>query len=187
MDAKARQDIFTEKGLRIAVSGASGKVILKARPRSDGHWGKVLVIFAGHTRGYWCPPASLVFPKNVDSSAVVAQPKERDPYKGVPCIPVYAGGHAFHFGANLKICRRARKMSQMDLAFKMSKAGVATVAQSTVCYRESHQANPSGWFVSAAAKALKVPPFIFFVDLHRCKAYTESKKFLNGCSSSICL
>jgi hypothetical protein len=186
MDVKARQDIFTEKGLRIAISGVAGRVIPEARPRSGGHWGKVLVVFDGHTRGYWCPPAKLVFPKNVDLSAVVAQPKERDPYKGVPHIPVYAGGHEFHFGANLKICRRARKMSQMELADKMGKAGAMNVAQSTICYRESHKANPSGWFVSAAAKALSVPPFIFFVDLYRCKAYTESKKFLNGCSSSIC-
>lgn len=186
MDVKAKQDIVTEKGLCIARCGTSGTVVPKARPRSSKHWGKVLVIFDGHTRGYWCPPARLVFPKNVDLNTIVAQPRERDPFKGVPTLPVFAGGHEFHFGANLRICRRARRMSQMELAARMRAVGALNVAQSTICYRENHKTNPSGSFVSAAARALNVPPFIFFVDLSRCKAYTESKKFLNGCSSSIC-
>jgi len=186
MDVKAKKDILTDKGLRIAQRGTVGKVILEARPRSSEHWGKVLVVFDGHTRGYWCSPEGLSFPKNVNPTDVVAQPRERDPFKSVPHIPVFSGEHEFHFGANLRMCRRARRMSQMELAERMSQVGAVGVAQSTICYREGQKTNPSGWFVSAAAKALDVPPFIFFVDLCRCRAYTESKRFLNGCSSSIC-
>lgn len=186
MDVKAKQDVLTERGLKIATKGTAGRIVNDARPRSSEHWGKVLVVFDGHTRGYWCSPEKLSFPKSVDPSTIAASPKERDPYKGVPRLPIFSGEHEFHFGANLRMCRRARKMSQVALAEEMAKVGSVKVAQSTICYREGHGSNPSGWFVAAAAKALSVPPFIFFVNLGKCKVYTESKKFLNGCSSSIC-
>lgn len=181
----ARKEIKTDKGLVVAQKGDQGEPAAGAKPHEPGNWGKVLVHWNGKTHGYWCDPHLLKFPKGAEPADYVAVRQEYDPYALAPKLPASVEQYEYHFGHNLKVIREARHMSQAMLGRKMGEFGVDT-AQSTICYREGCPESPSGQFLRAAARALDVPPFVFFIDLNDCKVYNSARKFLNGMSEELC-
>lgn len=181
---RANQDILTNKGLTVAHKGEAGEAVPGAVPYDTAHYGKVLVRFADKQRAYWCGPEQLTFPHNVDIPSYVAQPVDFDPFKGAPRLPQSPATN-YHFGQNLRLCRQARKLTQTQLGQAMSRFGLKA-AQATICYREGRQYSPNGKFVEAAARVLKVPAWVFFVDIKDCEVLTGVRGFLGQMSSSIC-
>lgn len=182
----ASKDIVTTNGLTIARKDDTGRAESGLKPHEPNNWGKVLVYWNGRTHGYWCDPAAVRFKSDkFKMEDFIATRIEFNPYKGAPVLPKSTTEYVYDFGKNLKIIRESRKISQAALGTRMGNFGVE-LAQSTICYRESCPDSPSGSFVKAAAKALDVPPFIFFVDLKDSAGYNAARQFLSGISSSLC-
>ena len=178
---KAIRDIVTPNGFRVAYKGATGKPVKDALPIRPEHWRKVLVTWHGRGKGYWCNPADLCI-NNGDITKFIAT---RPPVVPAELLPVASGACEFHFGSNLRRLRFARHISQTALAIAMSKRG-CNVAQSAICHREKKPDAPGSLFVSAAARALSVPPFVFFINWDSCDAFSEARKFLCCMSSTLC-
>ena len=187
-EVSAHCDIVTPKGFTVAKKGDAGEAVANARPHDPENWGRVLVYFKRNKHGYWVHPGALCFHgldegKRIDD--YIPQKETFDPYGSAPEMPDSRVQYDYHFGKNLQLCRRARRISQSSLGRKMGVYGLE-LAQSTICYRENSPASPGGKFVNAAAKALKVPAFVFFVPLDDCKVFNNAKQFLMTMSSMMC-
>lgn len=189
LKVKAIVDIHSKNGLLIAKSGTVGAAERNPVPRSPDQYGKLLITFNGRNRAYWCSNDFLEFQEKdvcrVNLSDYRAQRSEHDPFVGALQFPSFNDESKFHFGANLFAFRNARRLSQTELAARMTQRGLET-AQSTICFREKASDNPSGDFVRTAAEVLRVPPFAFFIDLKKPRGYRRLAKFLDGVSSSVC-
>lgn len=178
----ARQDIVTDKNFTVAFSGDKGHAMRGARPHDSGNFGRVLVYFKSRDHGYWCRPEYLAPLGRGEIADFIAHP----PVETVPLVlPAAEGNYEYHFGKNLKIIRDSRGLSQIELGKRMGKHG-SELAQSTICYRENSAHCPGGKFVSAAAQALSVPDFIFFLPLDKCTVFNDACKFINCMSSGLC-
>lgn len=175
----ARRDIVSSKGFHVAAAGDRGTPVSGARPCRPEHWHRVLVVWCGRSRGYWCSPEDL---SGFDSRPYLALPPVRE-QEHLPAASALK--YIFHFGSNLRRLREARSLTQTELAAAMTKTGFGT-AQSTVCYRERREDAPGSLFVSAAARALSVPPFVFYINWGRCEDFTLAKSFLCRMSSAVC-
>lgn len=172
-------------GLVIAKKGDVGVAVKDAKPYDPQHVGKVLVRFGKRRRAYWCEARHLKFAKNVDTSHYIARLDKYDPFEQAPALPTSMVDPKYHFGNNLKLCRLARKMTQAELGEAMKQQGLRS-AQATICFREAQPHSPNGKFIDAAAKALKVPAWVFFVDMMDSSVYSNARKFLNQLSSTVC-
>lgn len=181
----ARTRIVTPGKFVIAEKGDEGRVVEGEMPHMSRNLGRVLVVFDGREKGYWCETEWLKFPTGCNPLNYIAVRKTTDPYEVAFNIPLCHGVYSFHFGNNLKLCRQARRLSQARLGEEMGKHGLP-LAQSTVCYHERSPESPGGQFVTAAAKALKVPVFVFFLDLENCAIFDKTKSFLASLSANVC-
>ena len=180
----ALKDIKTPNGLRIAREGDRGRAEPGAKPHEAVNWNKVLVYWNGHRHGYWCEPAVLRFLRGKPEQFVAVRVRY-DPFAGAAPVPENEVKYEFDFGRNLRKLREARRMTQLELGTAMTRYGVEA-GQSTICYRESQSDCPGGGFVAAAARALAVPPFAFFVDLDNCESFRPAKEYLCEMSSALC-
>lgn len=176
---RAKHDIVSDKGFRVARAGDVGTPVPDAKPCRPEHWNKVRVVWRGRSRGYWCDPAALHARAKLKGFLAL------QPEHARASVPVSSAGCEFHFGRNLRRLREARNVTQSELARAMTKAGFSA-AQSTVCCRERRADAPGSLFVAAAAKALAVQPFVFHIDW-TCRALTDAKAFLCRMSSALCL
>lgn len=184
----AKCDIVTPKGFTIAHKGDVGAAPPNARPHDSDNWGKILVFFNNNKHGYWCEPSALCVHALDNGKKItdyIPEKEEFDLYGTAPSMPSSTGKYEYHFGKNLQLCRKARRISQAALGKRMGSHGLP-LAQSTICYRENSAQSPGGKFVNAAAKALKVPAFVFFVPLNDCKIFAGAKTYLNAMSSAMC-
>ncbi len=179
----ALQDITTPNGLRIAQKGDRGRAEAGAKPHEPVNWNKVLVYWNGHTHGYWCEPGALRFLRGKPETFVAVRTRY-DPFAGAAPVPE-GPTYDFNFGRNLRKIREARRMTQAELGAAMGRHGIEA-GQSTICYRESQADCPGGGFIGAAAKALSVPPFAFFVDLDDCNSFRPAKEYLCEVSTALC-
>lgn len=182
----ARGEIHTDKGLVVARKGAKGQALAGARPSLPAHWGRVLVRWSSHRHAYWCRPEDLVF-SNGGAAAYVAVRLSFDLYGKKPALPEVLSVvlPRYHYGENLRYIRQARRVSQVELGLRMAKTG-CPARQSTISHRERCRYSPTGPFVEAAAKALALPPFVFFLPLQSCQALREGLDALYGLSTSLC-
>jgi hypothetical protein len=184
----ANSDIVTSKGFTIARKGDSGEAHPDSQPHDAENCGKILVFFRGNSHGYWCEPSALCFHSLDRGKGIgdyIASKEVFDRYGSAPLLPKSSQTYEYDFGKNLRLCRRARRMSQSELGEKMGNFGLP-LAQSTICYRENSRVSPGGRFVSAAAKALKVPAFVFFVPMDECDIFGDAKAYLRAMSSAVC-
>jgi hypothetical protein len=179
----AKKDIVTEKNFRVATRGDSGKAEKGAQPHEDKNFGKVLVFFNDRNHGYWVDPVLLNFPSNTDLGQYIARKEPFDWYANTPLLPSSNAFCHYDFGANLRLCRKARRISQTELGKRMKRFGVEP-AQATVCYYEGKKLCPNGRFVDAAAKVLQVPPWVFFINLTDRAVYGRTRDFLGSLSSA---
>lgn len=185
-DVIAIHCIVTAKGgLVIARKGDVGVALKDAKPYDPQHAGKVLVRFGKRRRAYWCEVTNLKFPSNTDLACYIAKVVERGSFASTPTLPMSLVEPKYHFGNNLKLCRLARRMTQAELGEAMKQQGLRS-AQATICFREAQPHSPNGKFIDAAAKALKVPAWVFFVDMLDQGMFTDARKFLNQLSSTVC-
>jgi len=176
----AARDIRTDAGFTIARAGARGTLLEGAEPTLPCNFGKVLIRFDGRQRGYWVAPDVL---RNGHGLAqyVSQKPKPRR----APGPPRRGFAYEYDFGANLRIVRKARGVTQAELAALMERNG-HVAAQSTICFREREAASPCSEFVNAAARALEVPPFVLFLPFMDCGVYPQIREFLCSTSSACC-
>ena len=183
VNVSAKCDIVTDKGFCVAKHGDKGKAARDVVPYRKTNLGKVYVRFNGNTHGYWCDAARLAFPAGTDPETYKSQREFHDPYAESIPMPQDGSGE-YHFGKNLRMYRLARRLSQVGLGEKMGKFGCAA-AQATICYRERQRHSPNGGFVDAAAKALGVPTWAFFIDVHNTGVFDKARQFLVSLSSSV--
>ena len=185
MVVTASRNIVTPHGLCIALRGARGRAVRGARACKESNVNKVLVVFQGRCKGYWCTPGDLEFPDGLDQLPYISARIEFDPFKNALELPCARASYEFHFGENLKAFRLARKLSQADLGRRMGKFGPA-LAQSTICYREGSPHSPNGRFVESAARALQVPVFVFFMNFSEGRTFKPVQDFICSLSSAVC-
>lgn len=173
--------VRTRGGLVVALKGESGAALKGARPSSSSNWGRVLVRWRGQRHAYWCRREDLTARDGLLESCVARKPSRPRPL----CLPRVKAGQAAHYGANLALLRRARGVSQVDLSLRMGAQGFP-VRQSTVSHWERAGGCPAGAFVEAAAKALGVPAFVFFMPLADCKALLKTQDDLRSMASVLC-
>lgn len=184
----AKCDIVTAKGFTVARKGDMGQAPPGACPHDSENLGKILVFFKDNRHGYWCEPrvlrVHLLDPGRAISDYIPTKETCCNNLHN-PSLPSSNRVYEYHFGRNLQMCRKARLVSQGLLGKLMGQYG-AEVAQSTICYREKAPQSPGGKFINAAASALRVPAFIFFVPLDDCKMFVDARKFLSCMSSAMC-
>ena len=183
---EARNDIRTRSGLRIAMKGDGGRAIPLRKPNEPANWNKVLVQFKGRTRRYWVWPDDVTFANGADLGNFIAIPAQFDRYDQPP-LPANKTSYDYHFGRNLKLIRESREISQATLGKRMG--GMLegdALAQSTIAYREQCAHSPNGSFTDAAAKALDVMPFVFYMPLEYCDVFPVVFKYLRKFSNSLC-
>lgn len=179
----AKKDIVTEKNFRVASRGDAGTAEKGAQPHEDKNFGKVLVYFNGRDHGYWVDPVLLNFAKNLDLSLYISRKEPFDWYANAPKLPFNSEFCRYDFGSNLRLFRKARRISQTELGKRMKRFGIEP-AQATVCYYEGKKLCPNGRFVDAAAKVLQVPPWVFFLNLADQEVYGRTSTFLCSLSSA---
>lgn len=182
----AREDIRTDKGLVVARKRELGLAIAGARPSLPAHWGRVLVRWRGHKHTYWCRPEDLKF-ENGGAHLYVAVRAVFDLYGDKPALPEIQSVSlpCYHYGENLRFIRCSRRVSQVELGERMRCHG-CPARQSTISHRERCRYSPTGPFVEAAAKALGLPPFVFFLPLQSCQALREGIAALGGVRTHLC-
>lgn len=164
----------------MATAGTSGSAVVGAVPSSPSNWGRVLVRWRDQTHAYWCRQLDLTAPGGLLDSCVA-----RKPERAVSLKLPRAGAYRYHFGENLRVIRRSRCVSQTELGTRMAAAGLS-VRQSTVSHWERSRSCPAGAFVDAAARALNVAPFAFFLPLADCEALLRTQDVLRVLSSALC-
>jgi len=182
----AADEIYTRGGMLIARAGEVGEAVRDAVPADAGNCGRVFVRWGGRRHGYWVDRDDVRFLKAVNVSHYVARPaaKEDNGDEEVPPLPSGSFSYDYDFGLNLRLIRRARRLSQGALCRRMGENGLP-LAQSTISYRESNPQAPGREFLRAAARALEVPPFIFLFPVAQLEEYQRAKKFLLMMSSAM--
>lgn len=186
---KAVGDIRSEGGLLLAKDGVMGLVDPSLVPRREHHVGKLPVRWGAHKRSFWVDP---IFVRPVDPetggllrSCRLEDHVPRPPNADTFSLEIPEGNGAFDFGSNLQKVRKARGMSQEELARGMRSLGAHRISQTTVSNWENRRDNPSGHFLRAASKALAVPAYVFFMDLD-CLDVEESLSFVSELKEAIC-
>lgn len=170
-------DIRTEGGMLLAVAGTSGTAIAGMKPNRRKHYGLVPVRWGGR-RAFWVEGDKLKTRFNL-GPCITPLPSE-DPRILLPEID---GEYGFDFGRNLRSFRKAKNLSQEELARRMAKAGAGRISQTSISNWERREDCPSGEFLKAAAVVLEVPVFSFFLQLDcpettSCLAYVQQLKDL---------
>jgi hypothetical protein len=183
-EVMAKKEIRAGTGrLVVASPGARGRAVPGAIPGQEHNWGKILVFWNGCRHGYWCDPHALRFPR--DDPGIFVARKPALGASGLVRMPRRKARYEYDYGHNLRKIRRSRGLTQQALGEAMSAHGVS-LGQSVICYREKRTDCPSGRFVQAAARALEVPPFVFFLDLEDCATLKPVRHFLCDMSSKLC-
>jgi len=173
----AREDIRTENGMLLAVAGTSGTAIANLKPNRRKHYGLVPVRWSGR-RAFWVERDKLQTRFNLDRC--ITPPPSEDPRLTLPDAD---GEYDFDFGRNLRMFRRAKNLSQEELARRMARAGAGRISQTSISNWERREDCPSGEFLKAAAVVLEVPVFSFFLQMDcpettSCLAYVQQLKDL---------
>jgi hypothetical protein len=186
---KAVQDIFSDAGLLLAGKGSIGFVDQTLQPRREQHYGLIPICWSQHKRSFWIKYKLLRCYNPTTRRILPAVPVS----KYVPEIPAKRaftlelpdGDGNFHFGESFTKIRKARGLSQEELAGRMRKAGLLRISQTTISNWGSRVDSPSGPFLRAAAKALKVPACVFFMDLS-CENVSQIMEFVEELQEAVC-
>lgn len=176
----AVKKIKFEGGMLLAAKGAKGVALVGMKPNRPQHYGLVPVRWHGRQRAFWLEPALLNSRYRLARCVTLAPTRELD-----LSIPKGKNGE-YAFGHNLKMFRRARKLSQEDLAQAMNSKGMDRISQTGISNWENRQDCPSGTFLTAAAAALGVPAFAFFIPLN-CVTVVGCLEYVRNLKEHVCL
>ena len=179
LPVSAAVDIKFEGGMLLAAAGTRGVALVGLKPNRPRHYGLVPVRWAGRVRAFWVAKEKLKSRYGLDVCTTPAPEVELN-----LTIPESRIGE-FSFGKNLKMFRRARGKSQEELAAAMNGVGMQRISQTSISNWENRVDCPSGHFLSAAAKALDVPAFAFFVSLE-CVKVEHCMEYIKGLREYLC-
>jgi len=181
---RAKTDLRSPTGkLLIAKAGRFG-MALREHAVKEGHYNKVPVRWKGRSKVYWHDLDDLEFIQvECDKLAYVA--RRPDQLLDLPPIPKPPTHYNYHFGETLRAFREDRKLPQWELANRMMHCG-EPVAQTTISYWERSEAAPNGVYVTALAKALDVPVFLFFVNFRDCTWLRKVRQYINQLTDMMC-
>ena len=167
MDVKvsALVDICSERGMLLAKAGTVGWAVSGLKPNRRHHYGLVPVRWVGKERLFWTSKDKLWVKRKLDKC--ITPPPCAEPRL---TLPTTTDSSDFDFGRNLKMFRRAKGLSQEELATKMAKAGAGRISQTSISNWERRADCPSGDFLRAAGAVLEVPVFSFFIQMDCMKA-----------------
>lgn len=181
----AKKEIRTDKGFKIADKGDKGVAVRGATPYFRTNLGRVMVRFNGRKHGYWCMPDEIGWTTDVRTENYIASSEPFDPYAGALKIPHNDNHCRYHFGTNLQILRKSRRITQAEMGDRMGRHGL-TLSQSTISYRERRPFSPNGKFVDVAAKVLNVPAWVFFLNLADNNVFPNAREYLASLSACVC-
>jgi DNA-binding transcriptional regulator YiaG len=177
---RATEDIRFQRGMMLAQRGTRGVAIAGMHPNRTHHYGLVPVRWDGRSRAFWVSKEKLSSRHSLRDC--ITQPPEAELDLTIP----ESGGAEFSFGRNLRMFRRARGLSQGQLAAAMRKTCLERVSQTSISNWENRRDCPSGTFLEAASAALGVPAFAFFVNLE-CVEVCDCLSYIQGLRSHICM
>lgn len=176
---KAACQIEMKGGMVIARQGDAGRAIAGFKPNRPQHYGLVPVRWRNGSRAFWVTEDQLISRSSLQKCITPApEPEIRI------MVPKEAKSE-FSFGQNLRQFRRARRLSQVQLAESMGRAGLKRISQSSISNWEKRSYCPSGKFLKAAAQALDVPVYAFFVNLD-CFDVDQTIKYIKDLRKILC-
>lgn len=159
LSVRAAEDITFEGGMRLASKGDRGVALMGLKPNRPQHYGLVPVRWAGRNRAFWIDRSKLTSRHGLDRCITPPPAAEFD-------LTIPEGEHAgVSVGCNLRLFRRARGLSQAELAERMVAAGMKRISQTSISNWEHRQDCPSGVFLETVSRVLDVPAFAFFVNM----------------------
>lgn len=179
LPVRAAEDIRFSGGMLLASAGERGVALVGLKPNRPQHYGLVPVRWHGRRRAFWIHPDRLKSKFKLDPC--ITQPPAGELDLSIPASR--NGGIAF--GYNLKMFRKARGLSQSELAEAMSEAGMERISQTSISNWEHRADCPSGEFLEAAAGALDVPAFAFFVQLD-CVKVEHCLEYIRDLRNDVC-
>lgn len=153
----AVKDVHTAAGSLRVARGTHGIAQRKVYPGRAEQFGRVPVKWAGAKRLVWVDPDTLERHDGGPVQELAVHQAADHPVTWVPaCDDVQ-----YNFGFNLRSIRRARGLSQIQLAQQMGDG----FSQTTVSNWERSSSGPGGDFVVAAARVLQVPAYVFYLPI----------------------
>ena len=181
----AKDDLYAANGkMLVAKKGRRGVALRKLTTRQI-NFNKVPVRWKGRRKVYWHWFDDLEFiSSELDPTAYIAvRPNQ---LLDIPSLPQPPSHYSYNFGENLKYFRKERGLSQSALAKLMVLDNGETAGQTSVSYWERNAHAPSGSYIVAIAKALGVPPFMFFVNLKDCEWMRGMRLYIDKLSDILC-
>jgi DNA-binding XRE family transcriptional regulator len=179
----AIKDVRTERGLLIATEGTEGVALYKHRATPSNYF-KMPVRWGRRRKVYWCDPGDLeLVDATMDKAAYVALPP--DNLLNFPPLPSPPDIYDYHFGRNLKQFRRDKKLSQTQLAERLTFSN-KPASQTTISYWERQREAPRGRYTHALSEALEIPAFLFFVNFSDCVWLGEAERYMTRLKQSLC-
>lgn len=179
LPVRAAEDIKFDGGMLLAPAGTKGVALAGMKPNRPQHYGLVPVRWKGRRRAFWISKDKLKSRYKLDRCITPPPVEELD-----LTIPEGKNGE-FYFGRNLRMFRRARGMSQEELAEAMNATGMNRISQTSISNWENRKDCPSGRFLEAAARALDVPAFSFFISLE-CVKVEHCLEYIRGLREHVC-
>lgn len=177
---RAAERIEFRGGMVLADEGQRGTALLGVKPNRKHHYGLVPVRWKGRQRAFWVEIDKLKSRHNLTRCITPLPPKECELE-----VPRSATAGVLHFGRNLRMFRKARELSQEQLAAAMAKKGLGRVSQTGISNWESRSDCPNGRFVEVASRVLDVPAFAFFVPLD-CVRISDCLDYVGDLQRLIC-
>lgn len=175
----AVEDICFQGGGVLAPKGTNGVALVGLKPNRKRHYGLVPVKWDAHTKVFWAYKHKLFSPEDLERCITRLQEEALD-----LTIPT-TSAEDFSFGHNLRMFRRARGLSQGALASRMREVCMERVSQTSISNWENRKDCPSGTFLEAAAAALDVPAFAFFIRLD-CIKVEHCLQYIQGLREHVC-
>jgi hypothetical protein len=162
-------DIVTAAGAVRVKAGARGMAKTGIDPSRSDQFNHVPVDWGGR-RLLWVKPSEV---RAADGGSVDEWVVRRSEEHPVVWVPECDEDVDYHFGFNLRSIRRSRGMSQHKLVDKMG----GEWSQTSISNWERNKSGPGGDFVVAAARALRVPAYAFYLPLSCDQLKSEIKRF----------
>jgi ribosome-binding protein aMBF1 (putative translation factor) len=159
--------------MKIAKRGEVGFAIKDVRPHDKKNLGRVATLFGNKHKPYWVKPSHLQFNGGENPADYVQREEKPEQVK----LPTYSGDLSFSFGHNIKLWRKARNMSQLQISKLMSGIGHKT-PQSVISYIESNNVVPDEEKVKALALVLSIHPSVLFMNIEDKPTLKDIAKFM---------
>jgi transcriptional regulator with XRE-family HTH domain len=176
-------DVRTANGLLVATEGTEGVALYRHRATPSNYF-KMPVRWGRRRKVYWCNPDDLrMLDNDLDKHSYIALLPHN--LLNFPPLPAPPDIYDYHFGRNLRQFRRDKKLSQTELAERLTFDNKPT-SQTTISYWERQREAPRGRYIHALSSALEIPAFLFFVNFSDCVWLGEAERYVTQLKQSLC-